>query len=196
MYLVYDNIYNYDDEYYDNNLSYLNENDKNRINKLINNNDKKLYIISRILLINILKDKYLIDYKELIIRYNKYNKPYIDNLYYNISHSHEYAVVVSSNKEIGVDIEKVRDVDINIINYFCTDNEKKYILESTNKYKSLFEIFCLKEAYFKMIGSGIGDFKDIDFFINDGRIECNKNNLKIIIDYSIDNYIIAIIEKL
>ncbi len=98
-------------------------------------------------------------------------------------------------KKIGIDIEKIRNTDINIINYFCTNSEIKYIKNSKNKYKALFEIYCLKEAYFKMIGTGITNFKDIEFIIFNDQIQCNKKNISACINYNVTNYIIAIVKK-
>lgn len=196
MYFIFDNINNYNKNDYKNFYHKLKEKDKQKIKSLIYEKDKQLTILSRILLIKILQDNYNLDYNNLEIKYNKYNKPLINNIYFNISHSNEYAIVATSNNKIGIDIEKIRKVNINIINYFCTTLEKKYILNSNNHYKSLFEIFCLKEAYFKMLGTGITNLKEIEFKIIDNLITCNHPNLNIKLDYSINGYIIAIIENI
>ncbi len=196
MYLIYDKITNYSIDQYKSFYYKLDDIYKDKINHLIYDNDKQLSILAQILLSKLLIDKYFIDYKDINFKFNKYNKPFIDNINFNISHSYEYSVVVTSNNKIGVDIEYIREVDISIINYFCTDCEIKYIMNSSNKYRSLFEIFCLKEAYFKMIGTGIGNIKDVEFIIQNDIIKCNKSNLNIMLDYSINNYIIAIIEEI
>lgn len=196
MHLSYDRINNYTFEEYEFFYNSLKVDYKKKVDLLLRENDKKLTILSQILLTKLLNDKYSLNYKNLEIKYNKYNKPFIDNIYFNISHSNEYAVVVTSNNKIGVDIEYIRKVDLNIINYFCTDLEKTYILTSEDKYKSLFEIFCLKESYFKMLGTGITNFKEIEFLIFDDIISCNKTNLNIMLNYSINNYVIAIIEEI
>lgn len=196
MYFLYDNINNYTDKQYKSFYNKLNKYDKNKVVSILYDKDKKLSILSRILLINGLRHYYNLDYNNLEFKYNKFNKPYIDNIYFNISHSNEYAVVVFSNNRIAVDIEKIRDVDISIINYFCNYNEKMFILNSKDKYKSLFSIFCLKEAYFKMIGTGIMDFKSLEFKISNGKvILIDNNNLNIILDTSIKGYVISIIEE-
>ena len=196
MFISYDNINNYNNNFYNNILNTLPKQDIDKINKILKPKDKKLSILSRYLLINILSQNYNINYNNLNIKYNKYNKPIINNLYFNISHSHDYSVVVTSNNPIGVDIEKIRKVNLNIINYFCTNKEKKYILNSENIYKNLFEIYCLKEAYIKMLGTNLSNIKNIEFIIKDNTISCPQNkNINIIINYDINNYIIAIIEK-
>ncbi|MEE3342798.1 MAG: 4'-phosphopantetheinyl transferase superfamily protein [Bacilli bacterium] len=196
MYLLYDNINNYTIKDYNKCKVNLNKNDKIKYNKLVKNNNRKLLLLSRMLLYRILEDKYNINYNDMDVHYNRYGKPFIDNIYFNISHSYDYAVVCTSNKRIGIDIEKIREVNLNTINYFCTDKEKEYIINSGDKYKSLFELFCLKEAYFKMLGSNLSDIKNIEFIINNNTIRCTQDeNINIEIKYDIDNYIIAIIEE-
>lgn len=83
---------------------------------------------------------------------------------------------------VGVDIEKIRSVDLNIIERVCNEDELEYILNDTS-YKHFFEIWTFKEAYFKIIGTGITDFKSIDYF--------NTGKNKLMIDYN--DYIIHIV---
>lgn len=195
MYFIYNNINNYNNNQYQDFYELLNKIDKQHVDHLIYEKDKKMTLLSRHLLSQLLNTKYNLTYHQLNIKYNKYNKPYIDNVYFNISHSHDYAIAVTSYYKVGVDIEKIRKVNLNIINIFCTEQEKQYILNSKNPYQSLFEIFCLKEAYFKMIGTGIYNPKQIEFVKNNQSFSCNIPNLNIKILYSLDQYIIAIIEE-
>ena len=196
MYLLYDNIDNYTNIQYSNYKKLINKHDKTKLDKLIRDNDKKLFLLSRHLLTKLLKDKYNINYNNHHIYINKHGKPFIKNIYFNISHSNKYSIVCTSNNKIGIDIEKIRKVNLNTINYFCTPKEKEYIMNSKDKYKSLFEIFCLKEAYFKMLGNNLSNIKTIDFIINKNNIICPKNkNINIYLNYYINNYIIAIIEE-
>ena len=195
MYYIYDSINNYDKYQYDSFYNNLSSIDKNKYNNIVKDNNKKLFLLSRILLDRLTNKYYNTNYKDMVIKYNSYGKPLYKDFYFNISHSNSYGCAVISNNKIGIDIEKIREVDLNIINYFCTDKEVKYILNSKDKYKSLFTIFCLKEAYFKMIGTGINNIKSIEFVIDDNIINCNKNNINIKLDYYIDNYVIAIIEE-
>lgn len=195
MYIQYDNINNYTLKEYQIFYNSLTKNDKLRIDKIVNKNKQKQFILSRIILKNILKDKYNINYQDVIIKYNKYDKPTIDNIYFNISHSHDYVIVATSNKEIGIDIEKIRKVNLNIAKRFCTDNEYAYILNSNNKYYHFWQIYTLKEAYFKMIGQDLANIKNIEFSINDKITIKNHPNINIISSNEINDYIIAIIYK-
>lgn len=168
------------------------------ISKIKNPNYKKRKIISENLLMNGLKDFYNIDYNSLTFTTNKYKKPYIKNknIYFNISHSYDYCVCTLSTKEIGIDIEKIRNTHINTLNKFTTKNERKYILEIPEKQNErLFEIFTLKEAYFKMKGKDLSNIKNIEFKIDKENITCNDRNVELKLIKIIPNYIIAICES-
>ena len=70
----------------------------------------KLYIKentdSKSLLKYALNDNNIFDYS---ISYNEYGKPYLNNnLYFNISNSNNITACIISDKEIGLDIEKIK----------------------------------------------------------------------------------------
>ena len=196
MYFIYDSINNYTKNNYKNNIDLLTDNDKKKLNNLVKEQDKELLILSRYLLNKLLINNYNISYKDLNIYHNKDLKPLSDKIYFNISHKNIYTAVCISKNKIGIDIEEIKEVDLNITNQFCTPKEKQYINNSKDKYKSLFTIFSLKEAYFKMLGTNLNNIKNIEFNIHNNKITCNsKLNLDIKLIYNINNYVIAIIEK-
>mgnify|MGYP002627143101 CR=1 FL=1 len=129
------------------------------------------------------------------IIYNEYGKPYLknSNLYFNLSDSKGVSACVISDKEVGIDIEKLRKTNLNVIDKFATPKEKEYILSNSNNIeKRLFEIYTLKEAYFKMLGTNLYNIKDVEFNINDSNITCSDKNIHCNVYYTIKGYIIAI----
>ena len=193
MYIYYDNINNYSLKDYTNYYNILTDDDRIKIDKLIGIRQKQ-YILSRILLKNILKDKYSINYNDILIKYNKYGKPYLDDISFNISHSHDYVIVVTSDKNIGIDIEKIRDINQTTMKVFCTDNEIQYITNNQNKKLAYWKIYTLKEAYFKMLGTDLSNMKKVEFNILDDKITCVNNlNLKVLVSTEINDYIFSII---
>jgi 4'-phosphopantetheinyl transferase len=183
------NINDYKKEYIDSFYNRINKDKRNKIDKYINVIDRNRSIIGEILL-----SKLIDNYDELDIYTNKYGKPYISNknIFFNISHSNDYVVCVISDKEIGIDIEKIRDVDINVIKRFATSIEKKYIGNNINK---LWEIFTLKEAYWKCMGKNLDKLLDVEFNINKKSIICSDNTINSFFIKDIDGYIISIVEK-
>ena len=169
----------------------IKKNKLNIINKIKNKKNKQQTILGEILLIEGLKKFYNIDYQNIDITYNKNGKPYIlnSNIYYNISHSNDYVVCIFSNKEIGIDIEKIIKPNDNIIKNILTEEEQNYSKTNLN----FFEIFTLKEAYIKCLGNKIFDFKNIELVFNNKPI-CKDTSVKSK-QLIIDNYIISIVEK-
>lgn len=195
MYFLYDSIYSYSEDEYLSFYQNLSIRDKARVDLLVRNNDKRLFLLSRMLLSKLSLQYYSCNYFNLPIYYNEYGKPLTDKFYFNISHSHDYAIVACSNNRIGVDIEKIRDVDDKMINYFCNFHEKEYVLNSKDRNKAFFTIFCLKEAFFKMVGTSIRNFSDIEFTFHGDKILCSSQNISITIQYELLGYVFIIIEE-
>jgi len=100
--------------------------------------------------------------KDLTFNIDKNGRPSIinirnKNLDFNISHSDEFVILAMSNRlRVGIDIEKIRDIDIDLISYNCFSNkEKKYLKEKNDKLVNFFKIWTLKESYLKALGMWI-----------------------------------------
>jgi 4'-phosphopantetheinyl transferase len=120
---------------------------KIKIDKSSNINDKKLSLGAGVLLYNGLNHFKIINPKFI---YNLNGKPYIENsnIYFNISHKNEYVICAFSDKEIGVDIEKISSFSNNLINKVFNKEEIYF----NNNYSKLWTI---KESFMKYLGTGI-----------------------------------------
>lgn len=100
-----------------------------------------------------LKEKFNILMPE--IEKGAHGKPYFkeSDIYFNISHTDALQAVAIGKSEVGVDIEKIRDVNLKVASRF-TKEEYDYVMEaeSSNRF---FEIWTKKEAYLKFKGTGI-----------------------------------------
>ena len=85
-------------------------------------------------------------------------------------------------------IEKVRKINFQNIKYFATESEKRYI---KNSYKRAFQIYTLKESYFKMLGDNLNNILDIEFIVKNNKV-INNNSFNSIFINDIKNYIISI----
>lgn len=171
---------------------------KDKISKFKNYESKVRSIIGEMNLKELLAKKN-ISYNSLDYYINKYGKQYLknDKIFFNISHSFDYVITAISNNEIGIDIEKVRQTPIKIINQFATEKEKEYILSSNkNIEERIFKIYTLKEAYFKMLGTNLNNILEVEFIIENDKIYCNDKNVKVGFINDIKGYIIAYCEKL
>ncbi|MDR2830970.1 MAG: 4'-phosphopantetheinyl transferase superfamily protein [Methanobrevibacter sp.] len=145
--------------------------------KYLFNRDKLLSGGGRIVLKYILSKLGIDNYT---ISIDDSGKPYIyniPNLHFNISHSDQFVLVGVSNENIGVDIEKIQDLDYNgISKHFFHLLEHEKIVNSKNPIKTFFKIWTLKESYAKMKGTGITDLKSFLVDIEKNRIEDMKED--------------------
>lgn len=168
-----------------------------QIDKYKNYETKTRTLVAEILLNNLLASQN-ISYQNTKYFNNKYGKPYLKNseLFFNVSHSFDYVITTISNKEIGIDIEKVRKTSLKVINQFATSKEKKYILSSDkNIEERIFKIYTLKEAYFKMLGTNLNHILEIEFIIKNDKVYCSDKNVKVGFINDVKGYIIAYCEK-
>ena len=141
-------------------LSFLLEQDKrNRIFNYSIKDDKKNSLYSELFLRSkICKDLNLKN-SDICFLQNKYGKPYLKShpdYFYNISHTQNAFVVAISSKDVGVDIERVRNVDIHIAERFFTKNEIAYVtMLSYGMNERFFEVWTQKEAFTKFKGKGL-----------------------------------------
>ncbi len=147
----------------------------------------KLYIKTNIssnkLLDIVLKENNIKNYK---IYYNKYGKPYLNlDKYFNISNTDNITVCVFSDKEIGVDIEKLKYNEL-VMKRMFNKKEIDLVNKSLNKKEIFTIIWTIKESYSKLLGLGLNyKFKNIDSFNLKNKISIKKYQ----------NYIVTIIEE-
>lgn len=97
--------------------------------------------------------------KDVRFIYGQYGKPYIRDggIYFNLSHSGEYAVCAVSDREVGIDIQLKGDLKMNVARRYFTENECKHILaqpDSTKATDMFYRLWSLKESFVKAIGTG------------------------------------------
>ena len=116
----------------------------------------KLYIKentdSKFFLKYVLNDNNIFDYS---IFYNEYGKPYLgNNLFFNMSHSNNITACIISDKEVGIDIEKIK-YNEKVAKRVLTKEEMKILNNSNNKAEMFTIFWTIKESYVKLLGIGI-----------------------------------------
>jgi 4'-phosphopantetheinyl transferase len=83
------------------------------------------------------------------LKYESYNRPYIDNkIDFNISHAGEYVVcAISDQGRLGIDIELIKAINISDFN--------QYMETEPLSYEEFYEIWTIKEAVIKADGRGL-----------------------------------------
>ncbi len=93
------------------------------------------------------------------IEYAENGKGYIngcENVFYNISHSGSYSVCALSDREIGVDIQEIRDINENVARRFFSLKDNDFInFELSDKRDRFIKVWTVKESFAKLTGRGI-----------------------------------------
>lgn len=132
---------------------------------------------------------------EIIFGTAEKGKPFAVNaeIRFNVSHSGKMVVCAISDKEIGIDIEKIRTVNHRAAERFATESEIDYINSEADGF---FKIWTLKEAYFKCIGTGLGaDIKSVSFNISENEIICSEQGFNCFFKEIADGYICSVCIK-
>jgi len=93
--------------------------------------------------------------------YNSYGKPVlsgIENIDFSISHSGNWVIVGLSERAIGVDTERIHNVDTGIADLYFSEEECKIVKSCSDRrtlMETFYRIWTLKEAYIKAIGKGL-----------------------------------------
>ena len=95
---------------------------------------------------------------EIEISIGLQGKPQVAGLEFNLSHSGDLVVYAMSDRPVGIDIERVRSMDLaGIIQRFFAPTEFTawQKLSATDQEAAFFRAWTVKEAYLKAIGTGL-----------------------------------------
>ena len=135
--------------------------------------DRNRFIISRSFLKILLAEKIGIKANEVQIEKDSFDKPYLPsypNLYFNLSHSGDYILIIIGDKKVGIDIEKINYTQnfSDILPTIFSKYEIDELLISSNKTLTFYKFWTRKEAILKAIGKGMNeDLKSIT--VTDGE---------------------------
>lgn len=103
------------------------------------------------------------------IKIGKKERPFINDIFdFNISHSGEYVIcAITSNAKVGIDIEKHRNLKQDIASRYFNEEECAYIKASSDKVKSFFDFWSIKESAIKCDGRGVEILSQTFILLND-----------------------------
>lgn len=184
------------EEEYDKWYSLMSEDKQQRVDRFRYIEDKKRTVAGEMLARQAIARWCDVKAESIVFDTAKYGKPFAVglNVEFNISHSGDMVVCAIDKHPVGIDIEQIRTIDLNIVKRICTDEElvclfghepKEDDFEQTPDIALLtrfFEIWTAKEAYYKCIGTGIYDLK----------ISPPKNTITFKID---EDYIVSVVRQ-
>ena len=110
------------------------------------------------------------------IQFNENEKPFLANVFFNISHSGNYVVcAVTQNGEVGIDLEKPRDISLEDFEMNFTKKEWTNITSHSFPLKKFYWYWVRKESIIKALGVNLSYLNQIelesgkDFFIENEK---------------------------
>ena len=147
----------------------MSEEKKRRVDRFRFEDDKKRTVVGEMLARRAISKWCGVPEESIVFEIAEHGKPYAKdlNVEFNISHSADMVVCAVDDNPVGVDIEKIRSVDLNTAKRIFNDWEIRYIfecipdVEDYNCYlndavlQRFFELWTKKEAYGKLLGVGL-----------------------------------------
>ena len=163
------NIRDLSDEGYIHYYSLMGEEKKRRVDRFRFEDDKKRTIAGEMLARRAISECCAVPEESIVFETSKHGKPYAKglNVEFNVSHSANMVVCVVDTDPVGIDIEKIRHVDLNTAKRIFCEEEVRYIFgyllncDDYNQYSNdavlqrFFELWTKKEAHGKCIGTGL-----------------------------------------
>lgn len=141
--------------------------------------DKIRSLFAEVLLRYALKKHYGLEGADIQFDTNEYGKPSLKknkNIYFNVSHSGDWILCAISSKPVGVDVEQIKEKNIDIAERFYAEEEYQTLLKSKNASELFFVYWTLKESYVKAEGKGMSiSFSTFAFDVSEEAIVLKVN---------------------
>ncbi len=140
-------------------LSFFSKEFQSKIMKYKKWEDAQLSLLGRLLLKEGLENYYGCLYDDTEIDYMTHSKPYFKSkkIHFNISHSGNIAIcAISKEYDVGIDIEIIKDVEIEYFKSHMTDFEwNKVIASGDLKIDAFYKYWTQKESVIKANSKGL-----------------------------------------
>lgn len=144
--------------------------------------ERKRRLVSAFVIKDLLSKKIKTATSNIKLTENIFGKKSCENnqdIHFNISHSGNWIVVGFGISEIGIDVEKMEEIDLSGVASFFTKEEQLFLTaDRKNRLIDFYKIWTAKESYMKYTGLGFN--MDLDSFIvpftNKGKIQ--KKSIK------------------
>ncbi|MCP4221542.1 MAG: 4'-phosphopantetheinyl transferase superfamily protein, partial [bacterium] len=128
---------------------------RQRIERFVRETDKLSGLFSDLLIRSIIMGKTGLKNSQISFGQNEYGKPYligVDDFHFNISHAGVWVVAAVDSAPVGIDVEKMLDVEIGLSNHYFTEDEHSDLMSHHDRKSYFFTLWSLKESYVKNLG--------------------------------------------
>lgn len=137
--------------------AFSSEEKRRRVSKIKKREDAVRTLLADVMLRIILIEKFGLSNIDIVFCNNEYGKPFLKDksIFFSISHSCQWVSVAVDRKNLGIDIEKIRDVNLNVAKRFFSPDEFEDMMKTSDKIDYFFTLWTLKESYVKALGMGL-----------------------------------------
>lgn len=161
-------------------LSLLSRQEHERATAFAFARDRRTFLATRVMIRSLLSRYAPVPAEDWRFTSNAYGRPRIDApaleppLHFNLSHTHEFVVIaIARNADIGIDIEsRIPDEFDTIAADFFSAREIRWLNEAVDRRAAelrFLQLWTLKEAYIKALGTGLSTTLDGFSIIPDGN---------------------------
>lgn len=145
-------------ERYEHFLTFVSPDKSARIRRFYRMEDRLRGLVADILIRDIIIRKTGIPNKDIEFYTNDYGKPFLkcrDEFQFNLSHSGIWVVAVVDNQPVGIDVEQIQPIDLDISRNYYSPDEHRELMSKDDKFSYFFTLWSLKESYIKIVGKGL-----------------------------------------
>ena len=152
---------------------FLNTQEQDRFGKIADPDQRKFFLRTRVFVRQSLSAFSGIPFTDIRLLTTEVGKPYFENnlsIHFSLTHSGENAWLAVSNKQVGLDSEKisVRSSFLKIAERFFLPSEIKLVRDSNEQFEVFLKIWTIKEALVKAAGTGMfANMNDIEIGLDE-----------------------------
>lgn len=140
-------------------FSCVDQKKQDRLKRFAKFEDVRRSLVGELLLRTEIMKDFQIKNNEIRFAFNEYGKPFfkgVDSFHFNISHSGDWIVCAMNDTPLGVDIERITPIDLQIAERFFAKEEYKNLIRQKESVRLnyFFDLWTAKESYIKAVGKG------------------------------------------
>lgn len=133
---------------------------KEKLNRYHRKEDRIRGLLGELLIHKIISEVLNIPHSNLKFMTNAYGKPFVNEceLEFNLSHSGDWVVCAFDQNPVGIDIEKIDTINLELAHRFFTQEEYNYIMrgyDERQQRKRFYLVWSAKESVMKAVGKGL-----------------------------------------
>lgn len=122
--------------------------------------DRRVRVIAHRLLRQLLDEEFGLDLDTLRVEHTVHGKPFFPDfhdVHFSISHCDVAVAVAVAREPVGIDVEMVTPLDMEVARRVLNDDELREVLAAPRPDIEFTRLWTIKESYLKMLGTGLID---------------------------------------